>query len=90
MYKYLGRNEDTESAYEKLFATEEEALQFGFDKIAVYPDYEVIPWGKTANKTDVESEIGARYDIDEELEGMGLDEEGQEGFDWSDESGKAE
>ena len=90
MYKYIGRNPDTDSAYEKLFANETDALQYGEDKIAVYPDYEVISWGKTANKTDVESEIGARYDIDEELEEMGLDEEGQEGFDWSDESAEAE
>jgi hypothetical protein len=86
MYKYIGRNEETETAFEKTFSTETDALQFGLDKIAVYPDYEVIPWENGVDKTDIEPELGTEYDIDEELEEMGLDEEGQEGFDWSDES----
>ena len=86
MYKYIGRNEETETAFEKMFSTETDALQFGLDKIAVYPDYEVISWENGIDKTDIEPELGAEYDIEEELEEMGLDDEGQEGFDWSDES----
>jgi len=86
MYKYIGRNDETELAYEKVFSTEEDAQQFGLDKIAIYPDYEIIPWDNRIDRSDIEPELGTEYDIDEELEEMGLDEEGQEGFDWSDES----
>ncbi len=86
MHKYIGRNPDTDSAFEKLFSNEVDALQYGEDKVAVYPDYEVIPWGTAVDKTDIEDELGVDYDFVEELEEMGLDEEGQEGFDWADES----
>ena len=86
MYKYIGRNPDTEVATEKLFSNEVDALQFGEDKVALYPDYEVILWGSKPDKADIEAELGAEYDIEEELGEMGLDEEGQEGFDWADES----
>lgn len=86
MYKYIGRNSELETAFEKTFSTESEANQFGMDKVAVYPDYDVIPLGMGVDKTDIEPELGVEYDVEEELQEMGLDEEGQEGFDWSDES----
>jgi len=86
MYKYIGRNSETETAFEKTFSTESEANQFGMDKLAVYPDYDVIAWNNGVDKSDIEPELGTEYDVEEELEEMGLDEEGQEGFDWSDES----
>lgn len=83
MYKFQGRDNETQQTVTKSFATREEAEMFGQENSSIYSEPKITPFFGDINGV-IENEEQDDYNEEEELQRMGLaDEETEEGFDWT-------
>ena len=84
MYKFQAFDPLTkEIQFRKVFLNQNEAEQFAVENKVLYPSYTIIPLGSVDGMIYEEPEIEEENEDDFTIEEMGLDEETQEGFDWT-------